>query len=297
MAAAYQLGYRVSMMVGSAGALVIASAAGWPASYTAMAALVGVGIVTTLLVKEPERLIPRDSLLREQRAVEWLERNAHLPATLRHAGAWFVGAVICPLVDFFGRYGLQLGLVIFAFIGTYRLTDFAMGVMANPFYVDLGFTLNQVAAVAKAYGVGMSIVGILVGGIAVAKLGRTRSLILGSVLIICSNLAFAAFAAVGKPSLIGLAAVISIDNLALGVHGTALIAFLSGLTSASYTATQYALLSSLYALPGKLLMGTSGFVVDAIGYPTFFMYTAALSLPGLALLWWLVRRGGPLLRS
>lgn len=297
MAAAYQLGYRVSMMVGSAGALVIASAAGWPASYTAMAALVGVGIVTTLLVKEPERLIPRDSLLREQRAVEWLERNAHLPATLRHAGAWFVGAVICPLVDFFGRYGLQLGLVIFAFIGTYRLTDFAMGVMANPFYVDLGFTLNQVAAVAKVYGVGMSIVGILVGGIAVAKLGRTRSLILGSVLIICSNLAFAAFAAVGKPSLIGLAAVISIDNLALGVHGTALIAFLSSLTSASYTATQYALLSSLYALPGKLLMGTSGFVVDAIGYPTFFMYTAALSLPGLALLWWLVRRGGPLLRS
>ncbi|MGQ0836930.1 MAG: AmpG family muropeptide MFS transporter, partial [Gammaproteobacteria bacterium] len=215
MAAAYQLGYRISMMVGSAGALWIAADFGWPTSYAAMAALVGVGIVTTLLVKEPERLVPRDSLVREQRAIEWLERNAHLPRTLRHAGAWFVGAVICPLMDFFARYGLQLGLVIFAFIGTYRLTDFAMGVMANPFYVDLGFTLKQVAAIAKGYGVAMSIVGILVGGIAVAKLGRTRSLILGSLLIICSNLAFAAFAAVGKPSLIGLAAVISIDNLAL----------------------------------------------------------------------------------
>ncbi|MGH8286468.1 MAG: AmpG family muropeptide MFS transporter [Steroidobacteraceae bacterium] len=297
MAAAYQLGYRVAIMVASAGALWIAADFGWAASYTTMAALVGVGVVTTLLVKEPERLVPRDSLVREQRVVEWLERKAHWPETLRHAGAWFVGAVICPLIDFFGRYGLQLGLVIFAFIGTYRLTDLAMGVMANPFYLDLGFTLKQVAAIAKGYGVAWSIVGILVGGIAVTKLGRTRSLVLGSVLVIFSNLAFATLASFGKPSVIGLAAVISLDNLALGVHGTALIAFLSSLTSASYTATQYALLSSLYALPGKLLMGTSGFVVDAIGYPTFFMYTAALSLPGLALLWWLVRRGGPLLRS
>jgi MFS transporter, PAT family, beta-lactamase induction signal transducer AmpG len=297
MAAAYQLGYRISIMVGSAGALWIAADFGWAISYATMAAMIGIGVITTLLVKEPERLVPRDSVVREQRAIEWLQRNAHLPETLRRAGAWFIGAVVCPLVDIFARYGLRLALVIFAFIGTYRLTDFVMGSMANPFYVDLGFTLKQVAAIAKGYGVAMSIVGILVGGIAVAKLGRTRSLILGSVLIICSNLAFAIFAAMGKPSLVGLAAVISLDNLALGVHGTALIAFMSGLTSASYTATQYALLSSLYALPGKLLMGTSGFVVDAIDYPAFFVYTAALSLPGLAILWWLVRRGGPLLRS
>jgi PAT family beta-lactamase induction signal transducer AmpG len=165
-----------------------------------------------------------------------------------------------------------------------------MGVMANPFYLDLGFTLKQVAAVAKVYGTVMSIAGIIVGGAAVSKFGLTRSLILGSVLIIASNLAYAAFATLGKPNVAGLALVISLDNLAIGVHGTALIAFLSGLTSTSYTATQYALLSSVYALPGKLLMGASGFVVDALDYPRFFLYTASLSLPGLLLLVWLMRR-------
>lgn len=297
MAAAYQLGYRIAIMVASAGALWLAADFGWNVSYTVMAGLVGVGVVTTLLVSEPERIVPRDTLVREQRVTDWLERKAHWPGPLRHAGAWFVGAVICPLIDFFARYGLQLGLLIFAFIGSYRLTDYAMGVMANPFYLDLGFTLKQVAAVVKGYGLAMSIAGILIGGAAVAKLGRTRSLVLGSVLVICSNLAFAAFAALGKPNVMGLAAVISLDNLALGVHGTALIAFLSGLTSASYTATQYALLSSLYALPGKLLMGTSGFVVDALGYPSFFVYTASLSLPGLVLLYLLIRRDDGRIRA
>jgi PAT family beta-lactamase induction signal transducer AmpG len=164
-----------------------------------------------------------------------------------------------------------------------------MGVMANPFYLDLGFTLKQVAAVAKGYGLVMSIAGILIGGVVVAKLGRTKSLVLGSLLVIASNLSFATFASFGQPSVPGLALVISIDNLALGVHGTALIAFLSSLTSANYTATQYAVLSSLYALPGKLLMGTSGIVVDAIDYPLFFVYTAMLSVPGLILLFWLSR--------
>jgi PAT family beta-lactamase induction signal transducer AmpG len=115
--------------------------------------------------------------------------------------------------------------------------------------------------------------------------------VLGSVLVMISNLAFAAFAAAGGTSVAGLATIISLDNLALGVHGTALIAFLSSLTSSGYTATQYAVLSSLYALPGKLILGTSGFVVDAIGYTRFFVYTASLSLPGLLLLYLLARRG------
>ncbi|MBK7251293.1 MAG: MFS transporter [Gammaproteobacteria bacterium] len=297
MAASYQLGYRIAVMVASAGALWLAADFGWRTSYVAMAALVGIGVATTLLVSEPERLVPRDELVREQRVVDWVARRAHWPRSVRDAGAWFVGAVICPAIDFFARHGLAFGLLIFAFIGSYRLTDYAMGVMANPFYLDLGFTLKQVAAVVKGYGLVMSIAGILIGGAAVARLGRTRSLVLGSVLVICSNLAFAALAARGEPNVLGLAAVISLDNLALGVHGTALIAFLSSLTSSSYTATQYALLSSLYALPGKLLMGTSGFVVDALGYPGFFLYTASLSLPGLLLLYWLVRRDGGRIRT
>jgi PAT family beta-lactamase induction signal transducer AmpG len=289
MAAAYQLGYRLAILVGQAGALWIADDLGWARSYSTMAALVGIGVVTTLLVREPKRIAPLTSVLSEQRVVDWLARRAHWPDSLRHAGAWFLGAVLCPVLDFFARYGATLGLLIFAFIGTYRLTDYTMGSMANPFYLDLGFTLKQIAAVAKIYGTALSVVGILVGGLAVARLGRTRSLVLGSALVI-SNVSYGILAARGEPSLIGLAGVISLDNFAQGVHGTALIAFMSSLTSVSYTATQYAVLSSLYALPGKLLMGTSGIVVDHIGYPPFFLYTAALSIPALVLLYWLSRR-------
>jgi PAT family beta-lactamase induction signal transducer AmpG len=290
MAAAYQLGYRLAILVGSAGALWIAAEAGWARSYATMGALVGIGVLATLLVREPERIAPQASLLTEKRVVDWLERRAHWPVWLRHAGGAFFGAVICPILDFFARYGLVLGLLMFAFIGSYRLTDYSMGAMANTFYVDMHFTLGQIAAVAKVFGTLWSVAGILIGGFAVARLGRTRSLVLGSVLVIISNISFAILAEHGQPSVPGLATVISLDNFAQGVHGTALIAFMSSLTSVSYTATQYAVLSSLYALAPKLLMGFSGVVVDAIGYPLFFLYTASLSIPALLLLYLLARR-------
>jgi PAT family beta-lactamase induction signal transducer AmpG len=297
MAAAYQLGYRIAIMVASAGALWIAAEKGWMASYTAMAAMVGVGLVTTLLIPEPQPRVAPDSIAQERRVVEWLERKAHWPDALQQLGAWFVGAVVCPFVDFFTRYGMRLAILMLAFIASYRLTDFTMGVMANPFYLDVGYTLKEIAAVAKGFGVVMSILGTLIGGVAVARLGTVRSLALGSVLVIGSNLLFVTLAWQENPSLAGLAMVVSADNLAMGVAGTALIAYLSSLTSASYTATQYALFSSMYALPGKLLMGTSGFVVDAIGYPWFFVYTSALGLPALVMLYFLVqqsrRNGSP----
>jgi PAT family beta-lactamase induction signal transducer AmpG len=217
-------------------------------------------------------------------------------------------------VDFFGRYGLGLGLLIFSFISTYRLTDYVMGVMTNPFYIDMGFTLKQVGVVAKFFGWPSTLVGAVVGGLIVAKVGRIKGLLLGSVLVIASNVFYATYGAYachaplecarsgmfafwiehmtmrGPATSLGLAAIVGFDNLALGVHGTALIAFMSSLTSAKYTATQYAVLSSLYSLPGKLLMGTSGFMVDALGYGDFFLYTALLSIPALLLLLWLSRR-------
>jgi PAT family beta-lactamase induction signal transducer AmpG len=292
MAAAYQLGYRIAIMVGSAGALWIAADRGWMAAYTAMAAMVGVGVVTTLVIPEPEPRVAPATMAQEQRVVDWLERKAHWPDQLRTLGAWFVGAVVCPFVDFFTRYGGRLAVLMLAFIASYRLTDFTMGVMANPFYLDVGYTLKEIAAVAKGFGVVMSILGTLIGGVAVARLGTVRSLALGSVLVIGSNLLFMTLAWQDDPSLAGLAVVVSADNLAMGVAGTALIAYLSSLTSASYTATQYALFSSMYALPGKLLMGTSGFVVDAIGYPWFFVYTSALGLPALVMLFFLARGAG-----
>jgi PAT family beta-lactamase induction signal transducer AmpG len=291
MAAAYQLGYRIAIMVGSAGALWIAADFGWTAAYSAMAAMVGVGVLTTLLIPEPAPRVERQTIAQEQRVVAWLERRAHWPDSLRQLGAWFVGAVVCPFVDFFTRYGTKLAILMLAFIASYRLTDFTMGVMANPFYLDVGYTLKEIAAIAKGYGVIMSILGTILGGVAVARLGTVKSLALGSILVIASNLMFMTLAFQDDPSLTGLATVISADNLAMGVAGTALIAYLSSLTSASYTATQYALFSSMYALPGKLLMGTSGFVVDAVGYPWFFVYTSVLGIPALLMLFFLWRSG------
>jgi PAT family beta-lactamase induction signal transducer AmpG len=256
-----------------------------------MTALVSVGVLTTLLVPEPASAAPRESVAREERVIAWLERRAHWPEALRHAGEWFLTAVICPLTDFFARYGTRLALLTLVFIAVYRLTEFAMGSMVNPFYIDRGFTLTQIATVVKLYGLLTSLVGVLLAGVLIARLGLLRSLLLGSVLIIFSNLGYALLASVPAPTLLGLGAANALDNLALAMHGTALLAFLSGLTSTRYTATQYALFSSLYALPGKILEGTSGMVVDRIGYPHFFLYTASLAVPGLLMLYLLHRQG------
>jgi PAT family beta-lactamase induction signal transducer AmpG len=256
--------------------------------------LVGVGVVTTLLVREPKPLVDRAKVMdSEARVVEWLNRNSHLSPRMRTAGAWFIGAVVCPLTDFFTRYGLGFGLIIFAFMGTYRLTEYTMGPMANPFYIDHGYTLIEIAQVVKVYGLAMSIVGVLAAGVLIAKVGLLRSLVIGTVLMMISNFGFAALATTDTANLVALGIINGIDNLAQAVHGTSLIAFLSSLTSPKYTATQYALFSSLYTMPGKLFFeGTSGFVVEAVGYPVFFSYTALLSLPAMALLWYIVRRGG-----
>jgi MFS transporter, PAT family, beta-lactamase induction signal transducer AmpG len=291
MVAAYQIGYRVALISGSAGALGVAGSSGWHASYSTMAALGGVGIVTTLLIREPHPAVSAAAVQREARVIEWLERNAHWPEWARHAGEWFIAAVICPLTDFFQRYGVRLAVLTLCFIGVYRLTEFTMGSMANPFYIDHGYTLQQIATVVKVYGLIMSMFGVVVAGAFVAKFGLTRSLVLGSVLLIASNLAFATLATTREASVLALGLVNGLDNLAIAAQGVALIAFLSSLTSERYTATQYALFSSLYALPGKILEGTSGFVVDHVGYAVFFTYTAALSLPGLILLYFLNRRG------
>ncbi|MEO6080844.1 MAG: MFS transporter [Steroidobacteraceae bacterium] len=289
MAAAYQLGYRVAVLVGTGGALWIAADHGWHVSYVVMAAFMMVGIAATLLIPEPVASAPRESLLQEQRVVDWLSRREHWPQWLRSMGATFVGAVICPLTDFFTRNGWKLGALLFAFICTYRMADYAAGVMANPFYLDQGYTLKEIAAVVKAFGLASSLSGVVIGGIIVARVGVQRALFVGAALVMLSSINFSMLAASGTHSLIALAVVNSFDNLSLGVHGTSLLAFLASLTSARYTATQYAVLSSIYALPGKLLMGTSGMVVDRIGYPTFFLYTASLSIPALILLFLLAQ--------
>jgi len=300
MAASYQIGFRVALICASAGAFAIADnfkvleKPNWQLSYGTMAVLALVGVVTTLLIREPRPLLDRSKVLdSEERVVAWLNRNTHLSPRMRAAGAWFVGAVVCPVTDFFARYGLAFGFVIFAFICSYRLTEYTMGPMANPFYLGHGYTLTQIATVVKAYGLAMSLIGVVIAGALIARYGLLRSLVAGSVLMMASNFGFAWLATTGDANLTALGVINGLDNLAQAVHGTSLIAFLSSLTSPKYTATQYALFSSLYSLPAKLFFeGTSGFVVEAVGYPVFFSYTACLSIPGLLLLVYLVRRGG-----
>ena len=290
MAAGYQFGYRIGILAAQAGALWLAGEYGWLTSYSAMAALMCLGMITVLVVPEPDSSVSRETQEREQRVVDWLEAKAHWPEPLRQAGGHFIGAVICPFVDFFQRNGVATGALILTFIGTFRLTDYTMGVMSNPFYLDVGYSLQDIAIVAKGYGLAASLIGVLVGGIGVAHLGVVRSLVVGAVLVIVTNLAFMALAFSGEPSLIGLGLVVSADNFAYQFASTAFIAYLSGLTNTAYTATQYALFSSVFSLPGKLIMGGSGFVADAIGWPLFFVYTSALGVPALLLLIWLTRR-------
>jgi MFS transporter, PAT family, beta-lactamase induction signal transducer AmpG len=300
MAAAYQLGYRVALIAASAGVFFVADSskiagkADFHLAYSVMVALAFVGIATTLFAREPHPKVDRSKVMdSEERVVDWLNRNSHLSPRLRTAGSWVIGAVVCPVTDFFARYGLAFGLVIFAFVCTYRLTEYTMGPMANPFYLHHGYTLTQIATIVKGYGLAASLVGVVLAGALIARFGLLRSVIAGSVLMMMSNFGFAWLATTGDANPTALGIINGLDNFAQAVHGTSLIAFLSSLTSPKYTATQYALFSSLYSMPAKLVFeGSSGFVAEAAGYPAFFTYTACLSIPGLLLLWYIVRRGG-----
>ncbi|MFO1190033.1 MAG: MFS transporter [Alphaproteobacteria bacterium] len=288
LAASYQLGYRIALLVAGAGALYIAEFESWRAAYLTMAALTSVGLVTALMVREPAIVMGIGSEAREARVLAFLEGKGHWPSIIRLPAAWLVGAVIGPFVDFFERNG-AFALVILAFIGVFRVADITMGVMAYPFYIDLGFDKTEIANIIKIYGFAMTIAGALIGGALVARYGTLRPLLLSSILIAATNILFAALAGWGRdPWLLTL--VISADNISAGIAGSVFIAYLSGLTNIAYTATQYALFTSLMALPGKFLGGFSGLVVDAVGYETFFMFTAAAGLPSALLVLILMRR-------
>lgn len=291
MAAAYQIGFRIALIAGSAGALTLAQAFNWHVSYLCLAILTLVGMVTTLFVGEPQSAASRETAEREARTIEWLERRAHWPRPLQNAGAWFIGAVVCPLVDFFARHRVRIAIVTLALICAYRLTDYAEGAMTLPFFHDHGYSNEQIAWVVKVVGLTLSMLGVFIGGLLVASWGVLRSLVVGSILMMLSSSGFAVLATTHTPTLLGLGLANGLDNLAIAIQGTVFIAYLSSLTSQKYTATQYALFSSLYALTGKTMEGFSGFVSHATGYPLFFIYTAALSIPGLLLLLWLWHRG------
>ncbi len=288
MAAMYQAGWRIgAQLVAGAVALYIAKYANWTMAYMAMAAAVLVGVITVLVIDEPEHTIDRSTLSDEQRVVDYLARSTHVPETWRKITAWFIGAVICPFTDFFRRNAKQ-ALVILLFVSIYRISDIVLGNMAYPFFYDLGFELDEIANVAKIFGFFMTLAGAFAGGVLVVRFGILRMLLVGAILVAAANLMYAQLAMSGK-SLTGLALVISADNFSAGFAGSAFIAYLSSLTNRAYTATQYALFSSLMTLAPKIISGFSGVIVDSYGYVSFFIYASVMGIPAILLVVYLMR--------
>ena len=278
LAAIYQTGYRLAMIWAGAGALWIAARAQdatgvvgvappyqhgpWQVAYLVMACSMLPGVLTVLFSREPgpAPLAPSKGLAQ-----------------------WLHGALVAPFADFIGRYRWQAALIL-ALIATYRISDVVMGIMANPFYVDMGFSKDEVAAVSKVYGVVMTLVGAVIGGALALRMGVMRVLMLGAALSAASNLLFAWLSTRGH-DVTALVWVVSADNLAGGLATTAYMAYMASLTNVQYSATQYAMFSSMMLLLPKFVAGFSGKYVDAFGYADFFNATAWLGVPVLLLVW------------
>lgn len=287
MAGMYQTGYRIAyQLVAGAAVLYIAEFINWPTAYILMSMCMGVGIITTLMISEPSHTVDRDTWKDEQRVIDFLQSSAHLPAAVKHASAWFIGAVVCPFSEFFSRNG-KFALIMLLFIGVFRLSDITLGIMSMPFYLDMGYTKTEIANISKVFGMIMVILGAVGGGALIVRYGVMRILLISAILVALTNMTFCWLSIIGK-DIVWLAVIISMDNLAAGLAGSAFIAYLSSLTNRAYTATQYALFSSLMLLPAKFIGGFSGDIVDTYGYVNFFIYSAALGLPAIALIIYLM---------
>jgi PAT family beta-lactamase induction signal transducer AmpG len=280
LSSAYQLGYRIAVITSDALILFAASHLGWPVSYVLMGVLMAVGIAATLKATEPAKA---DEVLHEKSA----------EAPLWTARGLF-DATAGPFLAFFRTWG-PVGLLMLAFISLYRLPEFVMGPMVTPFYHDLGLSKDLVGAVRGTVGLAASFLGIAAGGLLVARLGYMRALVLCGLLQGAAIASFALLALYGgDPRL--FAAVMVFDNFGVSAAGVALVIYMSSLTTLGYTATQYALLSSAYAIVGKLLKGFTGAVVDGLqahghtlmeSYALFFTGAGAIGIPAILLCLWL----------
>jgi PAT family beta-lactamase induction signal transducer AmpG len=360
MSSSYIAGYRIGMLIAGAGSLMLASYFGsrmgeydylaWQTTYLIMAAMMSFGVITTLVVSEPQSnhltqaqnkqnqaqdkqnqlgfflmfvfavsgfvasfYLTASDAVSAKAALSTLIANSYLANAMielaRLALALIVAGLIAKIVissglvqqkkvfvtyvepvnDFFQRYGWSLAWLLLALIGLYRISDIVMGVIANVFYLDLGFTKPEIASVVKTFGLIMTIIGGFLGGLLSVRFGVLKILFLGALLSAITNLLFMLLAQVGHDmSLLYL--VISADNLSAGLASAAFIAFLSSLTNISFTAVQYAIFSSLMTLLPKILGGYSGTIVETIGYQYFFLSTALMGVPVLVLILWANKR-------
>jgi MFS transporter, PAT family, beta-lactamase induction signal transducer AmpG len=267
-----QTGYRLAMLAAGAGALIIADRAGWFAAYATMAALLSVGMLVFIFGPEPTP--PAE------------ERSAPTTNRLDALREWLATAVIGPLKDFMLR---PMWPAILLFVLGYKLGEAMAGVMAMPLYVSLGFSLSEIATISKLVGFFATVIGALIGGIVTARLGVIRALIICGVLQSAGNL-FYVLQAVGGHRLEYLGLCVAAENLTGAMAGAALVAYLSDLCSPAFTATQYALLSSLAAVGRTLVASSGGVLADKLGWVPFFLLTTVATAPALLLLIWISRR-------
>ena len=262
LAASYQLGYRIAILLATSGALILASKTDWSFVYQLMSLFMLVGFVGLYLTPENKNTSLRQLSLSD--------------------------SIFVPLKDFFNRFGLYAALLLLSIISTYRLTDIMTGQIINPFYIQMGYTLEEIGFVVKTIALGASILGFFVGGKLIKSTGVNNSLIIGALLVMITNLFFA-YIAISEKSLASLSLVVALDSMAAGIVGTVNITFLTSLVSKQYTAVQYALFTSFMMLPGKILAGFSGLIIiklgllfgDDYGWMSFFIITSALTIPCL----------------
>jgi len=267
LAAGYQFGYRIAILVGSSLALIIASNFSWSFAYQLMALIFVVNIVLSMLVSG------------ESKNIE-LKKLGH------------VDSIIEPLKDFFSRFGIKMASILLFIVATYRLTDIVMGPMANPFYIDLGYSLEEIGYIVKVVALFATIFGVFLGGICIKKIGLYKSLIIGAILVMATNLFFS-YAALSEKNLILLALIVASDSIAAGIVGTVNITFLTSLVSQKYTGFQYALLTSLMAFLGKVFAGFSGLIVETFqslygfsyGWMSFYIFTSMLAIPAILMIY------------
>lgn len=248
LAAGYQLGYRIAILLATSGALILASRTSWEFVYQSMSLMMVFGIIGALIVREKE--------------------NVNLVKLSLLNSFWM------PLKDFYNRFGLYIASILLIIIATYRLTDIVTGQITNVFYIKMGFSLDEIALVVKFVALGASLVGFYLGTFFVKKLDISKALILGAFLVMITNIFFA-FIAISDKSLLSLSFVVAIDSIAAGVVGTVNITFLTSLVSKKYTAFQYALLTSIMMLMGKILSGFSGIIIDYFRLIVFQTMTSA----------------------
>ncbi len=266
LAAGYQFGYRIAILVGSSFSLLIADAYSWSTAYQLMALIILINIICSFLISTEEK---NEKLVKLNFNTSLLE----------------------PLSDFFERFGIKLASMLLLIVATYRLTDIVMGPMANPFYIDTGYSLSEIGYV-KIIALIATIIGVFIGGFFIKKIGLYKSLMTGAVLVMLTNLFFS-FAAVNDKNLLLLSWIIASDSVTAGIVGTVNITFLTSLVSTKYTGFQYALLTSLMAFLGKIFSGFSGVLVESFqdmlgfsyGWMGFYFFTSSLALPAILMIY------------